>query len=661
MLLRTVEAERFLSFRDRVRLQLDEGLTVVTGPNGAGKTNLGLCIDLVRTVIASASGVPDAGRLDRYQSAGHDGGGSFSVALDLELDQERERNRVRAFVCAAYACATRGEPDEPSAHEADAACRAGLVLTSLAPLCSGRLVARYEAALMRPWFAAWEFRNADSTWHVVLEGNGSGQLRRGSADPWAQQTSSGNFRDWLLASKPQDASSLDFRIALGKMNSGVSFSVQALTGGPGAIPVSLRELAPGLSAAEYGNRGFSFEYVLSSLLSRALVLTDNRRLPMRSRFTCTELRQPAELRDGADVAAVLHVLKNGEAEHRERFRQIQDRFKNLTGRDLEVRSRHAGEDGQEAGLIIEPVAIDGRGERPVEFSGAGVQEALLLSALLDDEPGKIVVLDEPAVNLEPTVQRRLLRRLRGPAQRLVITHHPDLVPVEDPADLNRVVRVVPSPAGSLVHRPELRTLTSKEARRWLRLVEPAHVRALLFAPAVILCEGATEVGALSRWWRHAGRVGLPDPEVANIPIIDVGGHAGYGAYVRYLDAFGIPWAIVADGPALRADGKMFKQLADRGHCPSPIPADRENFAAWRKAWEGAGVFTLAAEFGDDGNKGGEFEAFMQRVDADLLRTVQTEVGRDGKPIVGSWFAAEHPEPPSEVLELYIKIAGRLVL
>ncbi len=72
--------------------------------------------------------------------------------------------------------------------------------------------------------------------------------------------------------------------------------------------------------------------------------------------------------------------------------------------------------------------------RLVARSGAGVQEALLLSVLLVNADGKVVVLDESALNLEPTVQRRLLRRLRSPGQRLVITHHADLVPVEEPAD-----------------------------------------------------------------------------------------------------------------------------------------------------------------------------------------------------------------------------------
>jgi len=64
-------------------------------------------------------------------------------------------------------------------------------------------------------------------------------------------------------------------------------------------------------------------------------------------------------------------------------------------------------------MIIEPTVIDGYGERPVEFSGAGVQEALVLSTLLPGAAGQLVVLDEPAVNLEPTVQRRLIGKLRA--------------------------------------------------------------------------------------------------------------------------------------------------------------------------------------------------------------------------------------------------------
>ena len=224
------------------------------------------------------------------------------------------------------------------------------------------------------------------------------------------------------------------------------------------------------------------------------------------------------------------------------------------------------------------------------------------------------------------MQRRLIGTLRGPGQYLVITHSADLVPVESLADLTSIVRLAPGPSGCRLRRAELGSHSSKDSFGWLRLLEPTHVRALLFAAAVILCEGPTELGALPRWWRDTAGISLRDPEDANIAIISVGGDAGFGAYVRYLDAFGVPWAIVADGPALRHNSKLAKQLGSLGYKPRRRPSDPGNFMQWRKYGQRAGVFTVAQQFGDDGSKGGEFEAFLGRVDPNLLTRVRAEVG-----------------------------------
>ena len=44
-------------------------------------------------------------------------------------------------------------------------------------------------------------------------------------------------------------------------------------------------------------------------------------------------------------------------------------------------------------MIIEPTVAGHHGERLVELSGAGIQEALVLSALLGNTPGRVTVLD----------------------------------------------------------------------------------------------------------------------------------------------------------------------------------------------------------------------------------------------------------------------------
>jgi len=98
----------------------------------------------------------------------------------------------------------------------------------------------------------------------------------------------------------------------------------------------------------------------------------------------------------------------------------------------------------------------------------------------------------------------------------------------------------------------------------LQLIQPAEVRSLLFATAVILCEGQTETGALPRWWQSPQASTLPGPAPASVSFISADGHNGYGRYIRLLDAFAIPWAIIADGPALRKGSKLSDEIRDQG-------------------------------------------------------------------------------------------------
>ena len=76
-------------------------------------------------------------------------------------------------------------------------------------------------------------------------------------------------------------------------------------------------------------------------------------------------------------------------------------------------------------------------------------------------------------------------------------------------------------------------------------------------------------------------------------------------------------------------------------------------------WQGAGVFTLADQYGIDGAKEGEIEAFLGRVDVELLSRARAEMSRRSKPLVAAYFAAAHPEPPAEVLSVYQKVSAWL--
>ena len=280
----------------------------------------------------------------------------------------------------------------------------------------------------RPWSAAWQFTDdkAGTTWHAVLAGDdGTQQLRPGTAEHPAQTGGAVFFADWLMKTKPQDENLLDFRAAMQITGQPVTFSASSGTHQASSIPASIRDLGLQLGLDPEGQI-FSFNQVMRLVLQRGIVLTDNRRLPLRRRFPISALSQPADLRDGAAVGAEIFRLKNGGPQDRERFREIQSTFTELTGRELEVRARPAPADDGEPVMIIEPTVAGHHGERPVELSGAGIQEALVLSALLGSNPGRVTVLDEPAVNLEPTVQTPSHRP--GPRPGPVPCHHPQRGP-----------------------------------------------------------------------------------------------------------------------------------------------------------------------------------------------------------------------------------------
>jgi predicted ATP-dependent endonuclease of OLD family len=140
---------------------------------------------------------------------------------------------------------------------------------------------------------------------------------------------------------------------------------------------------------------------------------------------------------------------------------------------------------------------------------------------------------------------------RAPGQFILTTHSPFLVSTGEHGDLTSIVRFDMAHA---VTRPR-RLVTGGErdtARIRKALGESADARALLFARGVVLVEGGTELGALPEWFRKsvtAARLGTPD--ALNVVIFSVDGDSTFGTFTGFLQAFGVPWAIVCDGSVYR--------------------------------------------------------------------------------------------------------------
>jgi hypothetical protein len=225
---------------------------------------------------------PAADRLDVYTEAGFQGSSSFVVRPDLDLDQDWERSAIRAFVCSAFATTHElaGQPNTPTR----------LSWTS-------SLVARSRWS---PWRRCgrerWSFAIAGQSGcpgsrHGSSRTPGRPGISRptgrqasssaGPADPSTAPSGSRSFTSWLLEAKPQDQHLLDFGRALQRpADQATTFWVSSLAGS-GPVPDSLRELASalGYERHDFGNKNFGFDEVMSTILRRGTVLTDNRRLP----------------------------------------------------------------------------------------------------------------------------------------------------------------------------------------------------------------------------------------------------------------------------------------------------------------------------------------------------------------------------------------------
>lgn len=617
--------------------------------------------------------------LEVFHQAGRHGADTYVVSLDIELDQPWEAELVRWFVEAAVASAALEEvpPGDPSPRASILALFAelGVAVDSVRSLLRGVLLVAHEARQPERWWAAWNFRHNGEDFQLVLDGPGRNRLQRGHIHPWMDglvnrfrtsvpllghvpntETTSGLavLKSFLReemsarAGKPQP-SAVDFGRVLDSLDQTVAFvmQVQPLTNGSARRPVSLGTLARVLGYEQQPNVRFEFRTVLAEVLRRGLVLTDNRRLPLARHFPIAALGVPVDLRDGSGVAAELFRLKNGYRDQQQGFEMVTEIFTGITGLHLHLRSLPV----DDSTLSIDILVGEADQARVAQFAGAGIQEALPLATLLAGEPGRIVVLDEPAVNLHPTMQRRLARSLAN-VHGIVITHSPDLITCSSIDDLDHVVRLTPDLDGTRVA-----TLPAENRGRlgeWLQNLLLTDVRALLFASAVILCEGSTELGALGHWWQN-GTAGLDAPQGANIALIDVSGDNNFGGYINYLEAFQIPWAAVADGPAFAPNSGLSRQLSNLRLAPSDRrPGDDEAFQVWREYWNRAGIFTVAETFGGDPDKSGEFEAFLKRIDEDLLERTRNS-HRKSKPRVGAAFAAAHPEIPEGITQLYEQI------
>jgi ABC-type lipoprotein export system ATPase subunit len=656
---------------------LDPDLTIVVGPNGSGKSTLLHALRVMNLALGwSASFDSDAlNQLEIYASALRQQASShsFSIRVGLRFTEHWEMALMGAFVRAVLASsvAEHQPSSDPSALNE---LLSSVTDESLDPLLNGCLAITYVGRTAPSWLVGYEFAHGGKTYYLGIQGAGGvGYILPGRLP---DQPIYG-IRRVDLASRVEEfakqGKTFSIDLLLPTDEDGVEAQVKGTIASKSSaiedFMASIRVTPPGSS------RDYSIATVLNRVVKSSLALISDQRLPPRTHYPANELGLRPSLIDGANVPQELFMLKNGNLSERARFDRIKDLFANITGRSVELKVRPTDESGQT--MRIEPIVVEGIREVPVSLAGAGAWEALILATVLCGEPGMVAALDEPAVNLSPTLQRRLADVLsaRAGTQVLLITHSPYLVPMRTVADLKRIVRVSggasdgTSTVGRLVDQIEGSSQALGLGAHWRQLLAGrADVRSALFAAGVILVEGEADLGAFDQWFREARGDGnpLPAPDFLNLLILTVGGDGLFGQYVSYLEACGIPWVIVCDGPVLspkyQGGVPLIDQLRDLGRAAyEGAPNDPQAFDDWKGFWAGHRVFTLATKFGgltkDSKDKSGEIEAYFESVDA-AVWVKENAAYRKSKVRAAHAFASA-VACPVEVSELYGQIVRLL--
>jgi putative AbiEii toxin of type IV toxin-antitoxin system/AAA domain-containing protein len=484
----SIEAHNFLSFDDLVFDQFDPLLNVIVGANGAGKSNLVRALEVIDAALVWADMSTRHGHdpLEPYERARHVHGTErgFELRVGVELnhaEQELVLGYVRTLFVSTLLTAMEAKrlQLEPGPWRADRELAAELERKvvgqldekEIAPLSHGKLaVGRSGHAPAELWSAGYEFAFAGKTycWHLrgpLTDTVAIGQLR--TRDEVATSSFSLFSRAWPQGEPPMARlDDLSFEMLLPASDlERISVSTEPIS--PQNLTLTISSLVERLGREVPQGYRLSLAEVLRHIYREGVfVLPDQRPAPVRIYPVGRIGRLPDKL-EIAELPLELQRLSQGGRAERERYQATRKRFQELTGRSFELRTAElpAAAATDEDSRLIEPQVSEESAEIPLSFAGTGLWEALLLAYATTAPAEKVLVLDEPARNLHPNLQRKLLAQLltrRG--QSLVVTHSPYLVPTRGRDDLPRTVRVHKQGESSRILGLSRLDVNSKEAR-----------------------------------------------------------------------------------------------------------------------------------------------------------------------------------------------------
>jgi predicted ATP-dependent endonuclease of OLD family len=349
--------------------------------------------------------------------------------------------------------------------------------------------------------------------------------------------------------------------------------------------------------------------------------------------------------DGSNLILFLFSLKNSaKQKDRNKFNKIQEEFKKLFESDklsfdiilqYELSGRHRVWERTEASRAKIPVIMiqDENMQRQfaVDQVGAGLLETIYLLTLAHGIENSIILLDEPAVNLHPTLMKSIVNSLQNSTlnnQFIIITHSPELTSYEIFDNKASLIYVRKKKNHSIIK------ILSGETKQWFeeqrhRLKHQIDAR-IFFGKSVLLTEGDSDKNLLEG---IANSFESTDTDVNitqnDVIITNVGSKFNFKKYLNLVKNFDIPYLVLGDSDA--------KDLFENSGTLS-----QKNI-----------TFEDSIVIIEDG----DLEKLMRDIDLELYSKAEKENGRS-KPAVAYAFAEEiskrYPNKLDSIKKLLIR-------
>lgn len=231
-------------------------------------------------------------------------------------------------------------------------------------------------------------------------------------------------------------------------------------------------------------------------------------------------------------------------------------------------------DGEAASLSV---SQHGMGTRSwISFLTLGAYVDWEKQRLIEEDPDSssyvMLTMEEPEAHLHPQAQQKLYSQLSGfSGQKIISTHSPSIVAQ---ANLDDLIHFEKIEGKTIAYNFNISNYKKEEMNRIRREVIYSRGE-LLFAKAIVLCEGVTEEQALPIYFKEYYGI---EPAFCGVNIIGIGGQ-NYKTFLALIKNFHIHWYIFSDGEksTIRTVSKAVHDIfnCDATQCDNVIFLDNE--------------------------------------------------------------------------------------